>query len=145
MNLVKNCESTEARHDYVTGARVCGPNVFYNCTTRNAHADIGPHHRWASGTLYDNIDTDGQINVQDRGNMGSGHGWSGANQVIWNCKAKEASVQNPWSSAKNYCIGLTGAKYPGHFKDRPDGEWEGLNKPGLQPASLYQAQLKSRK
>jgi len=145
MNLVKNCESTEARHDYVTGSKVCGPNVFFNCTTRNAHADIGPHHRWATGTLYDNIDTDGQINVQDRGNMGSGHGWSGANQVIWNCKAKEAAVQNPWSSAKNYCIGLTGNKYPGHFKDRPEGEWEGLNKPGLQPASLYQAQLKNRK
>ena len=145
MNLVKNCESTEARHDYVTGSKVCGPNVFFNCTTRNAHADIGPHHRWATGTLYDNIDTDGQINVQDRGNMGSGHGWSGANQVVWNCKVKEAAVQNPWSSAKNYCIGLTGNKYPGHFKDRPEAEWEGLNKPGLQPASLYQAQLKNRK
>ena len=145
MILVKNCESTEARHDYVTGARVCGPNVFYHCTTRNAHADIGPHHRWAAGTLYDNIDTDGQINVQDRGNMGSGHGWAGANQVIWNCRAKEASVQNPWCSAKNYCIGLTGNKYPGHFNDRPDGEWEGLNQPGLQPLSLYQAQLKNRK
>ena len=145
MVLVKNCESTEARHDYVTGARVCGPNVFYHCTTRNAHADIGPHHRWATGTLYDNIDTDGQINVQDRGNMGTGHGWAGANQVIWNCRAKEAAVQNPWSSAKNYCIGLTGNKYPGHFKDRPEGEWEGLNQPGLQPASLYQAQLKNRK
>lgn len=145
MNLVENCESTEARHDYVTGARVCGPNVFYNCTSRNTHADIGPHHRWASGTLYDNIDTDGQINVQDRGNMGSGHGWAGANQVIWNCKAKEASVQNPWSSAKNYCIGLTGEKYAGHFKDRPDGEWEGLNKPGLQPASLYRAQMNNRR
>ena len=145
MVLVKNCESTEARHDYVTGARVCGPNVFYHCTTRNAHSDIGPHHRWAAGTLYDNIDTDGQINVQDRGNMGTGHGWSGANQVIWNCKVKEAAVQNPWSSAKNYCIGLTGKKYPGHFTDRPDGEWEGLNQPGLQPSSLYEAQLKNRK
>ena len=145
MNLVKNCESTEARHDYVTGSKVCGPNVFYNCTTRNAHADIGPHHRWATGTLYDNIDTDGQINVQDRGNYGSGHGWSGANQVIWNCKVQKAAVQNPWVSAKNWCIGLKGEKYPGRFNDKPDGEWEGLNKPGLQPSSLYQAQLKSRK
>jgi hypothetical protein len=65
--------------------------------------------------------------------------------VIWNCKVKEAAVQNPWSSAKNYCIGLTGKKYPGHFTDRPEGEWEGLNQPGLQPASLYEAQLKNRK
>ncbi len=145
MILVKNCESTEARHDYVTGSKVCGPNVFYNCKTRNAHADIGPHHRWTAGTLYDNIDTDGEINVQDRGNYGSGHGWAGANQVIWNCKAGKVAVQNPWVSAKNWCIGLQGQKYPGRFSDKPDGEWEGLNKSGLQPASLYLAQLKNRK
>lgn len=145
MILVENCESTEARHDYVTGARVCGPNVFYNCKSRKTHADIGPHHRWATGTLFDNIDTDGQINVQDRGNMGSGHGWAGANQVLWNCTAKETCVQNPWCSAKNYCIGQKGGKYKGHFTDRNDGEWEGLNKSGLQPASLYLAQLKNRK
>ena len=69
-----NCQSTEGRHDYVTGARVCGPNVFYNCTAFQTYADIGPHHRWAVGTLYDNIITDGEINVQDRGQMGSGHG-----------------------------------------------------------------------
>ena len=64
-----NCQSTEGRHDYVTGARVCGPNVFYNCTAFQTYADIGPHHRWAVGTLYDNIITDGEINVQDRGQM----------------------------------------------------------------------------
>jgi len=144
MILVKNCESTEARHDYVTGARVCGPNVFYNCTTKNAHADIGPHHRWATGTLYDNIDTDGQINVQDRGNMGSGHGWAGVTQVVWNCRSPKTAVQSPWVSGKNYCIGLIGNKYAGHFSDRPDGEWEGLNQQNLQPESLYESQLKSR-
>jgi hypothetical protein len=145
MCLVMNCKTTDGRHDFVTGARVCGPNVFYNCKAQNTQNDIGPHHRWSVGTLYDNITTDGVINVQDRGNYGSGHGWSGANQVLWNCKVKKAAVQSPWVSAKNWCIGLTGEKYPGRFNDKPDGEWEGLNKPGLQPASLYEAQLKSRK
>jgi hypothetical protein len=142
MCLVMNCESTEGRHDYVTGSRVCGPNVFYNCKASNTHADIGPHHRWCVGTLYDNITTDGEINVQDRGNYGSGHGWAGANQVLWNCKAKKVSVQNPWVSAQNWCIGLSGEKVAGRFKDRPDGEWEGLNKAGLEPISLYIAQKK---
>ena len=145
MCLVENCLATDGRHDYVTGARVCGPNVFYNCKAIRTHADIGPHHRWAVGTLYDNIETDGQINVQDRGNYGSGHGWAGAVQVLWNCKASETCVQSPWVSAKNYCIGETGRKSSGRFSDRPDGEWEGLNKQGLQPESLYQAQLRARK
>ena len=146
LNLVKNCEASEGRHDYVTGAKVCGPNVFYHCSATNTHADIGPHHRWAVGTLYDHIDTDGEINVQDRGNWGSGHGWSGATQVLWNCKVKNACVQNPWVSAKNYCIGLHGNKSQGRLPERLDGEWEGQNmKSLLQPESLFMAQLSDRR
>ena len=145
MNLFADCHATEGRHDFVTGARVCGPNVFYHCSAERTHADIGPHHRWAMGTLYDNIVTDGEINIQDRGNWGSGHGWSGVNQILWNCTAQRAAVQSPWVSGKNYCIGLKGGKFEGRLKGRPDGEWEGQNKDGLQPASLYQAQLKARR
>jgi len=118
-NLFINCHSTEGRHDYVTGSRVCGPNVFYNCTAKNTHADIGPHHRWSMGTLYDHIVTDGEINVQDRGNWGSGHGWSGVNQVLWNCTVKRAAVQNPWVSGNNFSIGLQGEKYEGRLKIDP--------------------------
>lgn len=143
-NLFMNCLSRNGRHDYVTGARVCGPNVFYNCVSVNAFSDIGPHHRWATGTLYDNVVTDNDINVQDRGNMGSGHGWAGVTQVLWNCRAGRASVQKPWVSGNNYNIGMKGNHYPGHFKDREDGVWEGLNKENLVPHSLYQAQLQAR-
>ncbi|WP_343701468.1 hypothetical protein [Chitinophaga sp.] len=145
LNLFMNCHATDGRHDYVTGAITCGPNVFVHCTAKRTHADIGPHHRWASGTLYDNIVTDGEINVQDRGNWGSGHGWAGVTQVLWNCTVKRAAIQSPWASGKNYCIGLTGEKYDGRLKGRPDAEWEGQNKPGVTPASLYEAQLAARK
>lgn len=143
-NLFMNCQSTEGRHDYITGARVCGPNVFYNCTAFQTYADIGPHHRWSVGTLYDNIMTDGEINVQDRGAMGSGHGWSGVTQVLWNCKVKRAAVQNPWVSGYNYSIGTKGDKYLGHFKDRIEGVWEGQNETNIFPRSLYVAQLMAR-
>ncbi|WP_278623914.1 hypothetical protein [Parabacteroides gordonii] len=143
-NLFMDCQATEGRHDYVTGAQVCGPNVFYNCTASQTFADIGPHHRWSVGTLYDNIITDGEINVQDRGQMGSGHGWAGVTQVLWNCRAKRAAVQNPWTSGKNYNIGMKGEKYPGHFTDRPEGVWEGQNEINIFPRSLYIAQLMAR-
>lgn len=145
LNLFMNLHATEGRHDYVTGSQVLGPNVFYNCTAINTHSDIGPHHRWAAGTLYDNITTDGDINVQDRGNWGSGHGWAGVTQVIWNCTVSKAAVQNPWVTGKNYCIGLQGNKYEGRLSGKPDGEWEGQNKSNLQPESLYLAQLRARK
>jgi len=144
LNLFMNCHAEDGRHDYVTGAKVCGPNVFYNCTASKTHADIGPHHRWASGTLFDNIVSDGEINVQDRGNMGSGHGWSGVTQVLWNCTVSKAAVQQPWVSGQNYCIGLHGSQDPGHFKDRNEGYWEGRNRKGLEPSSLYMAQFKAR-
>jgi hypothetical protein len=144
-NLFMDCQAGAGRHDYVTGARVCGPNVFLNCTAIRTHADIGPHHRWSTGTLYDNIITDGEINIQDRGNYGSGHGWVGVTQILWNCRAKSATVQSPYVNGKNYCIGLRGKKAAGRFKDRPDGEWEGQNMEGLEPVSLYKAQLAERR
>jgi pectin methylesterase-like acyl-CoA thioesterase len=145
MNLFMNCFASEGRHDFVTGAKVCGPNVFYNCKAEKAHADIGPHHRWAMGTLYDNIISDGEINAQDRGNWGTGHGWSGVNQIFWNCQASKSAIQSPWVLGKNYVIGLKGEKYAGRLEGRLEAEWEGQNRAGLMPVSLYQAQLKENK
>lgn len=144
-NLFINCQSREGRHDYVTGSQVCGPNVFYNCSAVQSYADIGPHHRWAVGTLYDNVVTDGEINVQDRGKMGSGHGWAGVTQVLWNCRGSRIAVQSPWVSGKNYSIGTKGKRYAGVFEDRLPGEWEGENETNVFPRSLYMAQLMSRK
>lgn len=142
--LFKECTTTEGRHDFVNSSRVTGPNVFTQCSASNTHADIGPHHRWAMGTLYDVIETDGEINVQDRDNSGSGHGWAGANTVFWNCSAKSSVCQSPWTSAKNYNFGFQGEKDLGWRTDRPDGVWVGHNRPGIFPASLYQAQLDQR-
>ncbi|MBN2610130.1 MAG: hypothetical protein JXB00_01095 [Bacteroidales bacterium] len=144
MNLVKNCTTTEGRHDFVTDSRVCGPNVFTNCSAVNTYADIGPHHRWAMGTLYDLVLSEGEINVQDRDDMGSGHGWAGANQVFWNCAGSSSVCQSPWASALNYNFGFTGEKSNGYRTGRPDGEWVGHNIPGIYPASLYEAQLDQR-
>jgi hypothetical protein len=143
LNLVMNCYASEGRHDYVTGQKVRGPNVFYHCRSEKAKADIGPHHRWAVGTLYDNIVTDGEINIQDRGNWGSGHGWSGVTQVVWNGQAKRAAVQDPWVSGKNYVIGLSATRYEGRLSGRLPSEWEGDHGKDLVPASLYLAQVKA--
>lgn len=144
-NLFIDCYSTEGRHDYVTGARTLGPNVFYRCTAVQTYSDTGPHHRWACGTLYDNIATDGDINVQDRGKMGSGHGWAGVTQVLWNCRARRVAVQSPWVTGHNYSIGTKATKATGVFTDRPDGFWEGQGQTNMQVRSLFEAQLRTRK
>lgn len=143
-NLVMNSFALEGRHDYVTGAKVCGPNVFYNCKAEKTHADIGPHHRWATGTLYDNIDTDGEINIQDRGNWGTGHGWVGVTQVVWNCTASKAAIQNPYVSGINYVVNLRAERYEGRLKGRPQTEWNNTKYYGVRPHSLFIAQLTER-
>ncbi|MEJ5995124.1 hypothetical protein WG904_11910 [Pedobacter sp. Du54] len=145
LNLFMNCFASEGRHDYVTGAKVRGPNVFFNCTSVNAQADNGPHHRLAVGTLFDNLTTDGEINIQDRGNWGTGHGWAGINQVIWNSTAAKAAIQNPYVGGKNYAIGFTAQKYEGRLTGRPVGIWEGQNKKNLNPSSLYLKQVEDTK
>lgn len=142
--LVRDCATDDARHGFSSSARVGGPNVFLRCTSTHAHDDCGPHQRWATGILYDNVTTDYLLRVQDRSNMGSGQGWAGATHVFWNCEAQRIVCQSPWVSAKNYAIGCIGTKEEGSFKGRPDGVWASFGE-HVEPRSLYERQLDDRR
>jgi hypothetical protein len=136
-NLVQRCVSWGGRHDYVTGSRVPGPNVFLDCVAENTFADAGPHHRWATGVLFDNIYC-GQLRVQNRKAMGSGHGWAGVQTLFWNCQSvkKEIKVESPVGQ-KNWGIGCIGIQKDG------EGYWENWGQP-VMPRSLYLKQLEER-
>lgn len=136
--LVSNCYSAEARHAFVFGARVPGPNVFFNCRSEKDYATSEPHHRWSVGGLYDNVDA--SMAIQDRQWMGSGHGWAGANYVVWNSKGELVCQQPP--TAQNFAIGFTGKKTKGAFA-RPDGWWESQGV-RVEPGSLFLAQRQDR-
>jgi hypothetical protein len=141
--LVQRCHARGARHTFVTSSRVRGPNVFLDGTAVQAHADTGPHHRWAVGTLYDNISDDNQIRAQDRQWAGSGHGWAGAQQVFWNCTSRTFVVQQP-PTAQNYAIGCIGEFEPGDWnKTAANGAIDAAGEHVL-PRSLYLAQLEAR-
>lgn len=136
-NLFQRCYADGGRHDFVTGSRVPGPNVFLDCLAVNTTADIGPHHRWSTGLLFDNI-SGGQIRVQNRGASGSGHGWAGAQTLFYNCRSSKADIKV--ESAKgslNWGIGCVGTNKLGV------GYWESWGNP-VSPRSLYLAQLKDR-
>lgn len=138
-NLVQRCQAESGRHDFVVGGRVCGPNVFLFCKAGNSFATSEPHHRWSVGGLFDNVKA--PIAIQDRQWMGSGHGWSGANYVAWNCEGSLVCQKPP--TAQNWAIGHIGTKEPGAFKPREDGYWESFGK-HVSPQSLYLQQLKDR-
>lgn len=144
--LVEHCYARNGRHDFVMHALAAGPNVFFDCVAEEAHADSGPHHRWSVGVLYDNVRVsaprehrrgEGGLNIRNRGNMGTGHGWAGANQVAWNCRATEMIVEQP-PTAQNWAIGCVATE--GHTGN---AYWDSYGTP-VAPQSLYLAQLKER-
>ena len=141
--LFQRCYARNGRHDFVTGQLDVGPTVFLDCLAEHTHSDIGPHHRWSCGQLYDNV-RGGQINVQDRGGMGTGHGWAGNCQVLWNCEAKTFICEKPWIiSAQNWAVGCVGQKGSPALAGRPEGFWESYGQ-HVAPRSLYLSQLAAR-
>lgn len=137
--LVQRCYGYTGRHNFVFGSRVPGPNVFYNCQAEKEYATSEPHHRWSVAGLYDNVTA--AVYVQDRAWYGSGHGWSGANYVLWNGTG-EICVQQP-PTAQNYAIGNIGKVFEGNFPPREFGYFESHGK-NVQPRSLYIQQLLER-
>jgi hypothetical protein len=140
--LVLRCHSDEERHAFVmNGSHNAGPNAFVDCTSEHNHADSGPHQRWSTGTLWDNVA--GVMHTQDREDMGSGHGWAGANDVYWNCTGHITIEQPP--TAQNFAIGFVGEKDKPAFEKlhHPEGWYESFGK-HVPPTSLYMQQLKDR-
>lgn len=141
-NLVQRCYNQGGRHTFVIGARVPGPNVFLDCLAVGDSNDSGPHHRWSTGTLYDN--TKGyMLRAQNRRYSGTGHGWAGAQQMFWNTEHDIYVVQAP-PFAMNWSVGQVGAIAPGKFPpEEPAGIVQSMGHV-VTPRSLYMQQLRDR-
>lgn len=142
-NLIQRCYSNEGRHDWVTGSRVTGPNTFLDCYTLYSFSDSGPHHRWATGVLFDNVKAN-ELHVENRTSMGTGHGWSGAQMLFWNCRAVEI-VCDTAPGAMNIAVGSIAKRYrKGRYNSQ---EADGLiisPEEHVEIRSLYIHQLKER-
>ncbi|KAK5822646.1 hypothetical protein F5H01DRAFT_318625 [Linnemannia elongata] len=140
------CFSEDARHDFITGAKTPGPNVFVDSEGVRANNDAGPHDRWTTGTLYDNVHST-DLNVRNRGWMGSGQGWAGAFHVVYHASADiPARFQSP-PGATNWIIGFEGTL--GDKRTEFDGDDATFLDPepydiGRTPRSLYWSQLVAR-
>jgi Pectate lyase superfamily protein len=153
-SLLLRCSSVGDEEFYViTGARNQGPNVVLDSTFRgNGH--VQPHQRWATGLLVDNVHVPGGgIDLMNRGQMGTGHGWTMGWGVVWNSSAATLLIQNP-PGAANWSIGNTGEETRAamkiigvHPRDAGPPLPQGyIESPGhaVAPASLYRAQLAER-
>jgi len=137
---------------FVTQAQVTGPVVILKGSADDR--GFGAHQRWATGLLCDLCqfpssytgDKTG-IAYSNRGNFGSGQGWSAGWSVAWNVTTTYFLVQAP-AGATNWCIGCTGtvlseAAPGGDGTLLPNGIFDSPGAP-VTPGSLYLAQLKQR-
>jgi hypothetical protein len=135
----------------VTQDRGQGPVVVLHCRfTGNGH--MQPHQRWFTGLLVDNCEVPGGgIDMMNRGEMGSGHGWAIGWAVAWNNSAQSFAMNTPPGSMI-WSIGNSGEETDPAFPlfdggpPRPALQPATIESPGkaVQPQSLYLAQLRDR-
>ena len=141
-NLFQRCYARDGRHNFVTGARVTGPNVWLDCVSVRNNSDEGPHHRWATGVLFDNVSS-AELYVQNRRGSGTGHGWAGAQTMFWNCRGDRLICDAP-RGAMNWLVGTSGSRREGRWApEEPFGWWESHGD-RVAPRSLYLQQLEDR-
>ncbi len=119
-----------------TASGVVGPSVLLGFYGSGMRSHIQPHQRWATGLLVDGARLDqGNIEYLNRGNLGSGHGWTMGWGVIWNSVAPSIKAFQPEGVA-NWAIGNQGAP-------SGNGTFDSHGTP-VAPTSLYLAQLCER-
>ncbi|KAI1321146.1 hypothetical protein EDD11_007712 [Mortierella claussenii] len=153
--LIRNSLSQGSFHFFVDISHVMGPNVFHRSHTTNvgkahqpmpldfAPGDVGPHMKLCTGILIDQVVTDGSIQIVNRGDMGTGQGYSGVNSVIWNSRAREGILTHRAKGTQNFVIGSEVLE----ARDRLPGDlhgWKEHLESEVLPGSLYLRQLSDR-
>ncbi|KAG0050068.1 hypothetical protein BGZ83_005153 [Gryganskiella cystojenkinii] len=155
LTLIKNTLSQGSFHFFVDIDKVPGPNVVHRVQAINvgkpyqplpldfAPGDVGPHMKFCTGILFDQVVTDGTIEIVNRGDMGSGQGYSGANSVVWNSRAREGILTHRATGFENFVIGSEEFEARDRMPWGSHGWKEHLGSEVL-PGSLYIRQLNDR-
>ena len=130
LNLVQRCYAETARHAFVVGSRVCGPNAFVDCISRREFNSSEPHHRWSVGGLYDNVHGLHRFQSPPTArNIAIGHVGS-RDPGYFVLKGQEWQEENP------------GKPLPLYYSQE-EGFWDSHGT-HVSPRSLYLAQLEDR-
>ena len=149
--LIDRCTGLGDSTFYIaTQAVQQGPVVALHCRFLG-DGHIQPHQRWFTGLLVDNCDVpSGGIDLMNRGEMGTGHGWTIGWSVVWNSTARSFGMNTPPGSMV-WSIGNRGEEQNPAFPTF-DGTTrapldpatiESAGKP-VRPQSLYLEQLRER-
>ena len=134
--LFQRLYSERAMHDFAVGFCAPGPNAFVQCQSHYSYGISGAIDSWASGTLFDVVNIDGNtLGYFNREQDAQGAGWCGANSMLWNCTAARINCYKP-PGAENWSYGSWG-QFGG------DGYWNESNST-VQPRSFFYAQVADR-
>jgi hypothetical protein len=128
--------SSDGGFEFSSGGRDPGPNVYVDSTVPHGYAFSGPHQRWANATLYDHLKLAHDLAVFNAGGAGSGHGWEGANHMLWNIEAPGLRCEKPPTAHQWSVGGVAGSK-------TGDCDWVSFGSP-VKPDSLHHQQLLER-
>jgi hypothetical protein len=134
--LFQRLTSSDGGFEFSSGGRNPGPNVYVDSTVPHGYAFSGPHQRWANATLYDHLVLAQDLAVFNAGGAGSGHGWEGANHMLWNIQAPGIRCEKP-PTAHQWVVGAVAGSKSG------DCDWVSFGKP-VAPESLHHQQLIER-
>ena len=128
--------SSDGGFEFSSGGRDPGPNVYVDSTVPHGYAFSGPHQRWANATLYDHLKLAHDLAVFNAGGAGSGHGWEGANHMLWNIEAPGLRCEKP-PTAHQWAVGAVAGSKTG------DCDWVSFGT-HVKPDSLHHQQLVER-
>jgi hypothetical protein len=147
--VVRSTSNGVQSFPYATQAETSGPNVVLDMTVKGGSQGLEPHQRWGTGLLSDGVTaTATSIDYINRGDYGTGHGWTMGFGVVWNAVADTLVIEQP-PGTTNWAIGSTGTytsmTEPGYASAglMPLGTFDSRNV-AVAPSSLYLAQLCER-
>lgn len=149
-NLITGCRAEGARHNYDFGTMACSGNVITRSLAKDGLHGSDFHMFLSMSNLLDNITCDGDFLEARYYRPWGGnpiHGVTTTQSVFWNTTglnySKERKQAVIWSEqmGDGYVIGTQGPCNKVDSNDFVEGVGMGAS---LQPASLYQDQLKRR-
>jgi hypothetical protein len=140
--LFQRITASDGGFEFSSGGLSPGPNVYLDSKVPHGFAATAPHMKWAVATLYDSLDLHQALAIQN--NDGS-HGWTGANQVVWNVSASKMDCDRP-PTVHQWAFGVVAQKQTPTPRTKLGAlpcEFTSWGK-HVQPQSLYRAQLAER-
>jgi hypothetical protein len=149
--LFRTCTARNGRHNFTIHYSTSGC-VFTGCRSENSRSDF--HQYLATENLFDNFTMAGDsLTAGNRGDKSQGSWWCSSKATLWNLKGEGAVYLNSFGAGYligaepgvRVGVGATGILQDYGLRYQPHRQWIETGEGPVEPASLYEAQVKRRR